>query len=555
MKVKNENTYRKNYTLITIFLILISFVLMIGLYLGFKYTQEFIESRFVSYKSQVLDEVLEPYNELNYGRIPQISLYQGFMDSSSFSAFSKSLLTVYPFIDSIYFYEVETSNHVIKDGFGFENFSIGVKDIYSIDRKNREVITIFKRGSIGKFSIDKANDFSTVIFKYVKLVSDQDTSKQYSDDLLFRTYYTFSYNTVSYLNIPRSVDMNTFRDLMFTKQPPSEIYPQDLLTFFVNPGNLEIKNPRPLLYEKILIRRINFDSLETDKNHFTTGVALPGPFSESQLYFISSRKFLNRQVGISFTPIAISILIVYCLIVFISYLIFRNLNVNSKMFKLQYDFINNLTHEFKTPVSVIKIAGNNIKNAVELSDREKNMYGKILDEEADKLNNLMNKLLSLTQVENQSIEVKKEDIFLESFLNDMIQSYKLKFPDFDIQYKLNNISEIISDEVLLSSIFQNLIDNAYKYSYPDRKKLFITIGRNKKFVIMGFKDQGIGIAKNEQENIFKKFYRIENEFNRQGSVGIGLAFCKEIINFMNGEIAIESEPGIGSEFLIQLPLL
>jgi len=553
MKEKSENSYRKNYTLISIFLILISFVLIIGLFLGFKYTQEFIESKFVSSKSQVLDEVLTPYNEFTYGRIPQISLYQGFMDSASFGAYSKSLFAVYPFIDSVYFYEIETSNHDVKDGFGFENFSVGVKDIYSNSRKNDSLITIFKRGSIGTFSIDKANDFSTVIFKYVKLVSDKDTSKPFTDDLMFRTYYTFSYNSVSYLNIPRAVDMITFRELMYNKLPKSSMYPQDLLTFFVNPMLLEIKNPRPNLYEKILIRPINFDSLESDRTHFTTGVALPGSFSESQLYFISSRKFLNRQVGYSFLPIAISILIVYFLIVFISYLIFRNLNINSKLFKLQYDFINNLTHEFKTPVSVIKIAGNNIKNAASLSDREKNMYGKILDEEADKLNNLMNKLLSLTQLENQSITVKKEEIELKSFINDIVISYHVKHPDFDIQYQLINIEEIISDEVLLSSIFQNLIDNAYKYSQPNRKKLLITIGRNKKYITMNFKDQGIGIAKSEQENIFKKFYRVENEFNKQGSVGIGLAFCKEIINYMKGEITVVSEPGLGSEFIIQLP--
>ena len=109
-------------------------------------------------------------------------------------------------------------------------------------------------------------------------------------------------------------------------------------------------------------------------------------------------------------PIAGGLFVSYFILVLIAYLIFRNLNINSKLFKLQYDFINNLTHEFKTPVSVIKIAGNNIRSASTLSEKERLHYGKILDEEADKLNDLMNKLLSFTQIENKAIKIKLENI-------------------------------------------------------------------------------------------------------------------------------------------------
>jgi two-component system phosphate regulon sensor histidine kinase PhoR len=240
-------------------------------------------------------------------------------------------------------------------------------------------------------------------------------------------------------------------------------------------------------------------------------------------------------------------------LVLIAYLIFRNLNINSKLFKLQYDFINNLTHEFKTPVSVIKIAGNNIRSASKLSDKERLHYGKILDEEADKLNDLMNKLLSFTQIENKAIKIKPENINLEVFCQNLIDSYQLKYPNFDISCDIEGAEYFKSDPVLLGSIFQNLIDNAFKYSRPDKKILMISIAKVKKQLVFKFADHGIGIPAKDINNIFKKFFRVQNEFNQQGSVGLGLAFCKELVKFMNGTISVESVVGKGSEFTIELP--
>jgi two-component system phosphate regulon sensor histidine kinase PhoR len=227
--------------------------------------------------------------------------------------------------------------------------------------------------------------------------------------------------------------------------------------------------------------------------------------------------------------------------------------VNNKLFKLQYDFINNFTHEFKTPVSVIKIAGNNIKRASVLTTAEKNHYSKILDEEADKLNDLMNKLLSFSQLESKSITLKYEKLNLEIFVQNIIDSFQFKYPDYDIEFETIGIAVFYSDPVLLSSIFHNLIDNAYKYSAVGSKHLSILIKRNRKNVTFLFTDKGIGIKQSELNNIFKKFYRIQNQYNQQGSVGLGLAFCKELVLFMNGNITVTSEIDKGSCFQINLP--
>jgi len=97
------------------------------------------------------------------------------------------------------------------------------------------------------------------------------------------------------------------------------------------------------------------------------------------------------------------------------------------------------------------------------------------------------------------------------------------------------------------------MENAYKYSHPNKKVLNINVLHEKRDIIFSFADRGIGIPKNELNNIFKKFYRIENQYNQNGSVGLGLAFCKELVNFMNGEITVNSKVNEGSEFIVTLP--
>ncbi len=136
----------------------------------------------------------------------------------------------------------------------------------------------------------------------------------------------------------------------------------------------------------------------------------------------------------------------------------------------------------------------------------------------------------------------------------MFASSQIKYLDLILHCEVDVRTTLYIDPVLLGSIFQNLIDNAYKYSKRDNKVLDITIKQTKKQIIMRFADKGIGIAKKELMHIFKKFYRVQNQYNQQGSVGLGLAFCKELVNFMGGDISVESELDKGTIFTIVFPL-
>lgn len=551
---EQKQLYRKNSSLIITFLVLISVSLLAGLLLAFNLTVKNVENEFASKKIDVLEETIAPYNNFFQNKIPQISFYQGFLDSGSVAKYADTILLNFPFVRRIVFYDTGISNHPIQDGIRVNSFSMGPKSVYQFGRNlPKDSVVLFKSSNPNTLSLNAADEFNKMAVKFAGFIESSDTTKALSGDDVFNISYSINSRRITYMNTPRPEDLRIFKDLMFKKQGPSPVYEQDLITFHLDPYKLAIKNAHPELYQKIEIKPLVYESLENNPEQISTETPLPGAFADYKLYFSSPRNYLTREIYTRFLPVALSLLAIYIVLILIAYLIFRNLNINSKMFKLQYDFINNLTHEFKTPVSVIKIAGNNIRSATQLSDRERSHYGKILDEEADKLNDLMNKLLSFTQIENRVIRLKEEVINLEVFCQNLVDSYHVKYPDFNIRYTIKGANQFKSDPVLLASIFQNLIDNAYKYSYPGKKELDIHIEKGKKNIVFRFADQGIGIPGEELSNIFKKFYRIQSEYNQQGSVGLGLAFCKELVNFMNGTITVKSKEGKGSEFKIELP--
>lgn len=555
MKEYQQN-YQKNFSLVVLFLILITTSMGGAFFLAFNLTSKYVENEFISQKIEVLEETVKPYNDFFQNTIPEISFYQGYLDSAQATKFVDTIFNKFRFVDRVLFYDSGVSNHAIPDGVKLRNFTIAPKAVYQFSRNiHRDSILIYKENRSGKIAQTYAGDeFNKMALKFSNFIRAADTTKVLSDADRFNVFYSIMSGRITFLNIPRNEEIKIYKDLMFKNLEPSPVYQLDMMTFYLNPLHLHIINTNPELYEYISIKPLVYEYLDNNADLISNDLPLSGPFSGYKLYFSSSKNYLRKEINSRFRPIAGGLFLTYAILVFIAYLIYRNLNINSKLFKLQYDFINNLTHEFKTPVSVIKIAGNNIRSATQLSDQERLHYGKILDEEAEKLNDLLNKLLSFTQIENKVIKIKPENINLEVFCQNLIDSYQLKYPSFDISCNIRDIDYIKSDPVLLGSIFQNLIDNAYKYSRYDKKILIIDISKSKKNIVFRFIDQGIGIPEDEIDNIFKKFFRIQNEYNQQGSVGLGLAFCKELVKFMNGTITAESIEGKGSEFRIELPL-
>lgn len=526
-------------------MVLISMTLVVALIISYNLTANYVEDEFASKKIEVLEETIKPYNDFFTNKISEITSYQGYLNDTSAKNYSASVFDNYPFVRRIIFYDINIASkkNLLKPE---SNLNITIKSAYQFHRDKNGI-----SGSPKKSSSDA--DFYNMANKLSDYITFADTSRNPTPDELYRTFYDVKSGKISYMNILRREDVKIYRDLQKNVRPGIN-YDQNMLTFLLDPYKLVIENTHKELYQSVSIKPVVYYPLDNDAgNSRNTEVPLPNAFSDYKLFFKSSKAYLTSEINHRFMPIGGAVLLIYFFLMLIGYLIYRNLKINLRLFKLQYDFINNFTHEFKTPVSVIKIAGSNLRGENGLSDRQLKHYGKILDEEADKLNDLMNKLLSFTQLENKSIDIKKEEIDINEFVAKCIDSFRMKYPDFKLEYKITEVKTIYADPVLLGSVFQNLIENAYKYSHPDKKELNITIVLDKRNIVFSFKDKGIGIPKNELGNIFNKFYRIENKYNQNGSVGLGLAFCKELINFMNGEITVNSQVNKGSEFIVTLP--
>jgi len=554
MALDKKSGYRKNFSLGITFIVLISILFILSLFLAFNYSKKSIENDFVSEKVNVLEQSIKPYNDFFQNKMPEISYYSGFLDSSTAAKFVDTVMLKYPFISKVTFYDTEVKNVPVKDGINANHLGIGPKAIFQFGKGVKpDSVKLYSEDDTRSFNV--GSDFNAIAIKLATFVEDLDTASVPTQEELFTNFsiVNSNENKITYLNIPRREDLRTYKDMIRRKLNPAPVYQQDVLVFNLDAHKIKIINTRPLLYQTIRIEPLTYDPIDTSEENINTEIALPGAFSDFKLYLISSRSYIKKEIFIYFMPIALVLLLVYGVLLLVAFLIYRNLNINSKMFKLQYDFVNNLTHEFKTPVSVIKIAGNNIKSATSLSQREQQLYGKILDEEADKLNGLMNKLLAFTQIENKAIKLNQEEVNIVEFIESTIESHTLKHPDFKITYEVVGFKTFITDPVLLGSLFDNLAENAYKYSKPEQKKLHISAKLIKGVLVFRFADKGIGIAASELNNIFKKFFRIQNEYNQMGSVGLGLAFCKELVNFMEGEISVKSKVGSGTEFKIVLP--
>ena len=543
MKVANS-VYRKNFSLIIAFLILISVTFIVAVFISYSLTGKYVENEFASKKIEVLEQTMKPYNDFFQNAIPEITFYQGYLDSASAAKYSDSVFRDYHFVKRIIFYDVQIGSRNDKND-NRDELGINVKSVYEYTSKKGR-ISGKRRQPQGD------NDFKVIAENLDNFVANADTSREPTQDEKFKIFYNIQPEKISYLNIPRREEVKIYRELQRNPGNTS-VYKQNMLTFIIDQHSLKIKNTHPELYRDVSMVPVVYDPLENERTTINTEVALTGAFSDYKLYFSSPKDYLTAETNRRYTPIGSMVLLIYAFLVLIGWLIYRNLSVNLKLFKLQYDFINNFTHEFKTPISVIKIAGSNLRSDAELSERQRRHYGKILDEEADKLNELMNKLLSFTQLENKSITIKKEEIDVKDFVKGYIETFKIKYPDFKMDHKIHGVSNFYTDPVLLGSIFQNLMENAYKYSNPKQKELYINIRFDKRDIVFSFTDKGIGIARDEISNIFKKFYRIENQYNQNGSVGLGLAFCKELVNFMHGQITVVSKINEGSEFIVILP--
>ncbi len=222
----------------------------------------------------------------------------------------------------------------------------------------------------------------------------------------------------------------------------------------------------------------------------------------------------------------------------------------------QRDFVNNFTHEFKTPLAVIKIAAEVLQqnNITEKPDRLKN-YAGIINEQTSHLQAQVQRLLEIAYTDRSSLPLEKENfdtnILIQEAINDLQPLIEQKNTNLKTTFALPD-AIIKADKAYLRLSVINLIENAIKYSASPEIYITTTVEGND--ICISVKDNGIGIAKEHQRKIFDRFYRItDGELHTHKGFGLGLNFVKKVIDTHNGEIRVESELGKGSTFTIRIP--
>lgn len=282
---------------------------------------------------------------------------------------------------------------------------------------------------------------------------------------------------------------------------------------------------------------------------------LPEPSGKQDhlvLYFPNRRQYILAQMNFWIISSAV-LLVVLILFGGSLYYFYRQKFKN----EIQKDFIHNFTHEFKTPVSVISLAADVLKNPG-IADKPEKLatYANIVGHQSSYLHSQIEKLLKFAHAESRQLHLDKKrtnihDLIREAvaYLTPLIDERKSQ-----VTLELNaNNPWLVADHEYLVIVITNLIDNAIKYS----KDPVITIrtASTDDSVILSVQDNGIGIEKNQINMIFEKFFRVrQGETYTAKGFGIGLSFVKKIINAHNGKIKIESIPSRGSNFTIELPL-
>ena len=230
-----------------------------------------------------------------------------------------------------------------------------------------------------------------------------------------------------------------------------------------------------------------------------------------------------------------------------------------KISMIKTDFINNMTHEFKTPIATINLALDAIKNPVVIDDNEKVMkYVSMIKEENKRMHAQVENVLRISKLEKNQIEMDKVVVDFSEIVEDAISHTALLLKDKNGELQMHShqtLSEGYGNEFHLTNVFVNIIENAIKYA-ENSPKIDIFIENTVKSLTVKIKDNGIGMSKAAQKQVFDKFYREQsgNVHDVKGH-GLGLAYVKEIIDNHQGKVFVESEKGKGSVFTIILPLV
>jgi two-component system phosphate regulon sensor histidine kinase PhoR len=275
-----------------------------------------------------------------------------------------------------------------------------------------------------------------------------------------------------------------------------------------------------------------------------------------RIHFPGKRDYIFDSVSFMIPSVIFTLVLLVTFIVTL-YLVFRQ----KKLTEMKNDFINNMTHEFKTPISTISLAAQMLKDpSVGKSPQMFQHISGVINDETKRLRFQVEKVLQMSMFDRQKATLKTKELDVNNLIEGVVNTFTLKVERYngDITTELKAEDPMINaDEMHITNVVFNLMDNAVKYKKPDEElHLKVRTWNETGRVMISIEDNGIGIKKEDLKKIFEKFYRVHTgNLHDVKGFGLGLAYVKKIIVDHKGTIRAESELGVGTKFIIALPLL
>ena len=448
--------------------------------------------------------------------------------------------------------------------------SAHLRNIFFVDRDlNSDEIKFYSHGileesyDISSMFFDNALDDSTTI----KNFTSRRTSAIYKEDygLDGKRYALTPIQRVEKIGglsaIDKAVYEDVFREMAKTVPIHERVSRQELELLL----NRELENRGIAIdYEYGIYSRGFPTKVKSKKFKFDKGtIYRTFIFRDSEgqtnfsllLSFPQKKKFLLSSI---MTMAILSLLFTLVIVVAYSSAIYQLIQ-QKQISEIKSDFINNMTHEFKTPIATINLAVEAIRNPKSLGDADKlTRYLGMIRDENKRMHAQVENVLRISKLEKNQLDINKDRVDVHDIITDAMAHVELIVQDRGgyIHTHLDaERSDVLANDVHFTNVIVNILDNAIKYSPESPKSdVFSEIAKN--FVVIRVQDQGAGMGKAVQKRIFEKFYREHtgNIHNVKGH-GLGLAYVKKIVDDHQGEIYVESEKGKRTTFFIKMPLI
>jgi two-component system phosphate regulon sensor histidine kinase PhoR len=271
------------------------------------------------------------------------------------------------------------------------------------------------------------------------------------------------------------------------------------------------------------------------------------------VYFPNRRNYLIRSLG--FMAISSFILTLFLIITFVFtfYVILKQ----KRLSEMKSDFVNNMTHELKTPISTISLASQMLSDkSIPVENKKLDRISDIITEESKRLGYQVERVLQMAKFDQGDLKLQFKEIYIHDIIESVISNFVLQVDSKNglLIPSLHADTDCVhGDSIHLTNVISNLLDNAVKYT-TEEPEIFIETRNNNGMLMVSVRDNGIGISKANMKRIFDKFYRVStgNVHNVKG-FGLGLSYVKKIVEEHHGTIYVESEPEKGSTFTFCLP--